>query len=129
MTMRYIRTIAVLLCGVLLLGLLSGCGGENSIVGEWSAETRMSLLGIDQEGDEMDAEVTFSFRENGSGSMEVDFPDPLSDPDERGFRYSIEGDRLLVEYDDGQRDEFAFHLTPNTLKLDGRAKLELRRDE
>ena len=120
---------AALLCAVLLLGLLGGCGAKNSIVGEWNAETKLSVLGDDQYDGDTDAEVTFSFREDGSGSMEMDFPDPLPDPGERSFRYSVEGDKLILAYDNQQKSEFTFVLEGDTLKLDGRASLELKRDK
>ena len=36
--MRSFRKMAALLCAVLLLGLMAGCGAKDSIAGTWSAE-------------------------------------------------------------------------------------------
>jgi hypothetical protein len=120
---------AALLCAVLLLGLMAGCGAKDSIVGTWSAETKISVLGIDQNGGDADAEITFSFLEDGNGSMDVDIQMDLPDPEERSFQYSVEGDALTLEYDDQQKNEFTFVLDGDTLKLDGRVSLELKRQK
>lgn len=127
--MRFFRKMAALLCAVLLLGLMAGCGAKDSIVGTWSAETKISVLGIDQNGGDADAEITFSFLEDGSGSMDVDIQMDLPDPEERSFQYSVEGDVLTLEYDDQQKNEFTFVLDGDTLKLDGRVSLELKRQK
>lgn len=127
--MRSFRKMTALLCAVLLLGLMAGCGAKGSIVGTWSAETKISVLGIDQNGGDADAEITFSFLEDGSGSMDVDIQMDLPDPEERSFQYSVEGDVLTLEYDDQQKNEFTFVLDGDTLKLDGRVSLELKRQK
>lgn len=127
--MRSFRKMAALLCAVLLLGVMVGCGAKDSIAGTWSAETKISVLGIDQNGGDADAEITFSFLEDGSGSMDVDIQMDLPDPEERSFRYSVEGDVLTLEYDDQQKNEFTFVLDGDTLKLDGRVSLELKRQK
>lgn len=127
--MRSFRKMTALLCAVLLLGLMAGCGAKGSIVGTWSAETKISVLGIDQNGGDADAEITFSFLEDGSGSMDVDIQMDLPDPEERSFQYSVEGDALTLEYDDQQKNEFTFVLDGDTLKLDGRVSLELKRQK
>ena len=127
--MRSFRKMTALLCAVLLLGLMAGCGAKGSIVGTWSAETKISVLGIDQNGGDADAEITFSFLEDGSGSMDVDIQMDLPDPDERSFQYSVEGDVLTLEYDNQQKNEFTFVLDGDTLKMDGRVSLELKRQK
>lgn len=129
MVMRLLRKMTAVLCAVLLLGLLSGCGAKDSIAGSWSAETKMSLLGVDQSGDDVDAVVKFSFRKDGSGSMELELPEGHPNPDSRSFQYSVEGDKLTVEYDGQQKTEFTFVLKGDTLKLDGRVSLELKRQK
>lgn len=129
MVMRLLRKMTAVLCAVLLLGLLSGCGAKDSIAGTWRAETKMSNLGVDQSGDDVDAVVKFSFRKDGSGSMELDLPEGLPNPGSRSFRYSVEGDKLTVEYDGQQKTEFTFVLKGDTLKLDGRVSLELKRQK
>lgn len=127
--MRSFRKMAALLCAVLLLGVMVGCGAKDSIAGTWSAETKISVLGIDQNGGDAEAEITFSFLEDGSGSMDVDIQTDLPDPDQRSFQYSVEGDVLTLEYDDQQKNEFTFVLDGDTLKLDGRVSLELKRQK
>ena len=126
--MKTMKTgLSLLLC--LSMGLMAGCGAKDSIAGTWSAETKISVLGIDQNGGDAEAEITFSFLEDGSGSMDVDIQTDLPDPDQRSFRYSVEGDVLTLEYDDQQKNEFTFVLDGDTLKLDGRVSLELKRQK
>ena len=122
--MKRIALLAVLLC------LLTGCGKETSIEGTWEQEISLSVLGVGvEERTQVAAVQRFQFNPDGTGLMTVDAGENLP-VSEATFQYILEGDCLVLTWEEGRSVTFAVILTEDALKLDsGRVQLDLGRVE
>lgn len=95
------KTILTLLIVVMLA--LIGCSAEHTIIGTWTNQT--TILGID-------AETTYVFREDGTGSKKTIL--------ETDFTYEISGDKLTITTSVlgiESTDEYTVDVSWNELKL------------
>ena len=117
-----------LLCWILtaaLLLLLTACGDASGITGSWEQQMEISILGLDAQTSAASI-LRFSFRDDGTGTQEQIIEDGTHPNASRGFTYKMEGDKLTLDYGDGQKEDFSVVMDASILKLENnRGKFEL----
>jgi len=119
--MKRIALLAVLLC------LLTGCGKETSIEGTWEQEISLSVLGVGvEERTQVAAVQRFQFNPDGTGLMTVDAGENLP-VSEATFQYVLEGDCLVLTWEEGGSESFSVARTEGSLRLNSsRVELDLK---
>ena len=118
------------LCGILMavfLFSLTACGDASGIIGSWEQEMEISILGLDDQTTAASI-LRFTFRDDGTGTQEQIIRDGSHPDISRGFTYQLEGDKLILDYGDGQREEYSVVMDASILKMENdRGKFELKR--
>lgn len=107
-------------CGILmalLLISLAGCSGGGNIVGTWEREMEISILGVEGEAT-VSSTARFTFREDGTGIQAQILPDGSHPDAVREFSWQLEGDTLVLDYGENQREEFTASISKSSLKLE-----------
>ena len=118
------RVLCWILTAVLLFSL-TACGEESGITGSWEQEMEISILGIEGQASAISI-LRFTFREDGTGIQEQIIKDGSHPNASREFTYQQEEDRLILNYGDGQKEEFSVVMDTSTLNLENnRGTLEL----
>ena len=87
----------------------------------------ISILGLDAQTSAASI-LRFTFREDGTGTQEQIIKDGTHPNAIREFAYHLDGDSLILDYGDGQREEFSVVMDTSTLKLkNNRGTFELKR--
>ena len=119
-----------LLCGILMavfLFSLTACGDASGIIGSWEQEMEISILGLDDQTTAASI-LRFTFRDDGTGTQEQIIRDGSHPDISRGFTYQLEGEKLILDYGDGQREEYSVVMDASILKMENnRGKFELKR--
>ena len=108
------------LCGILMavfLFSLTACGDASGIIGSWEQEMEISILGLDDQTTAASI-LRFTFRDDGSGTQEQIIRDGSHPNARRDFIYQLEGDKLILDYGDGQKEEFSIVMDTSSLKLE-----------
>ena len=128
--MKKLRVMTCLLAALALF-CLTGCGGQETLVGTWETSVEMSVLGEGVEPGRTETGVLhFVFLEDGTGSMDVMDAELVAKLPEtsRPFQYSTNGDQLTLDNDGGMDEVYTFTLEGDTLTLENhRISLELTR--
>ena len=118
------------LCGILMavfLFSLTACGDASGIIGSWEQEMEISILGLDDQTTAASI-LRFTFRDDGTGTQEQIIRDGSHPDISRGFTYQLEGEKLILDYGDGQREEYSVVMDASILKMENkRGKFELKR--
>ena len=70
--------------------------------------------------------LRFTFRDDGTGTQEQIIKDGTHPNASREFTYHLEGNKLTLDYGDGQREEYSVEMGASSLKLENtRGKFEL----
>ena len=119
-----------LLCWILtavLLFSLTTCGESSGITGSWEQEMEISILGLEGQTSATSI-LRFTFWEDGTGIQEQIIEDASHPNASREFTYQLEGDKLTLDYGDGQREEFFVMMDASSLNLENnRGEFELTR--
>ena len=118
------------LCGILTVGLLfslTACGESSGITGIWEQKMELSNLGLNAQTTAASI-LRFTFWNDGTGTQEQIIRDGSHPDISRGFTYQLEGDKLILDYGDGQREEYSVVMDASILKMENkRGKFELKR--
>ena len=118
------------LCGILTVGLLfslTACGESSGITGIWEQKMELSNLGRNAQTTAASF-LRFTFWDDGTGTQEQIIRDGSHPDISRGFTYQLEGDKLILDYGDGQREEYSVVMDASILKMENnRGKFELKR--
>lgn len=118
------------LCGILTVGLLfslTACGESSGITGIWEQKMELSNLGLNAQTTAASF-LRFTFWDDGTGTQEQIIRDGSHPDISRGFTYQLEGDKLILDYGDGQREEYSVVMDASILKMENnRGKFELKR--
>ena len=118
------------LCGILTVGLLfslTACGESSGITGIWEQKMELSNLGLHAQTTAASF-LRFTFWDDGTGTQEQIIRDGSHPDISRGFTYQLEGDKLILDYGDGQREEYSVVMDASILKMENdRGKFELKR--
>ena len=118
------------LCGILTVGLLfslTACGESSGITGIWEQKMELSNLGLNAQTTAASF-LRFTFWDDGTGTQEQIIRDGSHPDISRGFTYQLEGEKLILDYGDGQREEYSVVMDASILKMENnRGKFELKR--
>ena len=118
------------LCGILTVGLLfslTACGESSGITGIWEQKMELSNLGLNAQTTAASI-LRITFWNDGTGTQEQIIRDGSHPDISRGFTYQLEGDKLILDYGDGQREEYSVVMDASILKMENnRGKFELKR--
>ena len=118
------------LCGILTVGLLfslTACGESSGITGIWEQKMELSNLGLNAQTTAVSI-LRFTFWDDGTGTQEQIIRDGSHPDISRGFTYQLEGEKLILDYGDGQREEYSVVMDASILKMENdRGKFELKR--
>ena len=109
---------------LLVLILLTGCGGKGSIIGNWETESAEEM-GLDISGGFIDTITRLTFLEEGIGAWEIEMVESREIL-RREFTYILEGDTLTILYPDATAQEFQVDFEKGILLLTGRENLALK---
>ena len=115
---------------------MAACGQneKNPIWGSWECPTEIQVFGELPEGvnqgQTIEAVYRFEFNEDGTGKwltvVDEQFVQFVPDADV-SFSYSLEGDKLELNREDGRVHQFTVSFADNKMNLDGRVPMELTR--
>ena len=118
------------LCGILtvvLLFSLTACDESSGITGIWEQKMEFSNLGLNAQTTAVSI-LRFTFWDDGTGTQEQIIRDGSHPDISRGFTYQLEGEKLILDYGDGQREEYSVVMDASILKMENkRGKFELKR--
>ena len=104
-----------ILCLVALL-LLAGCSGKPDITGVWEQEMEISILGTEKP-ETVSSVVRFTFREDGTGTMEQLIPDGSHPDVQTEFSYGLEENALTVDMGNNRISVFEMEFREGILVL------------
>ena len=108
------------LCWILMavfLFSLTACGDASGITGIWEQQMEISILGL--EGQTSAASILrFTFRDDGTGTQEQIIKDGTHPNASREFTYQLEGDKLTLDFGDGQKEDFSVVMDVSSLNLE-----------
>lgn len=118
------------LCGILTVGLLfslTACSESSGITGIWEQKMELSNLGLNAQTTAASI-LRFIFWDDGTETQEQIIRDGSHPDISRGFTYQLEGEKLILDYGDGQREEYSVVMDASILKMENnRGKFELKR--
>ena len=109
-----------LICTILALFLLllAGCSSQEKITGVWEQEMEMSVLGLGvEEPATVLATARFTFREDGTGSLEMIITDDTHTNSAREFSYHLAEDTLTLDCGEDQIWLYTVALEGDSLTL------------
>jgi len=128
------KFIAIMLALFCLAGCTQNKADENSILGSWEAESKMSIIGIsmpiEAENQTIDMIYHFEFLENETGKSKIIVDEKYADyiqNVEDNFTYTLDKDKLELTYENGNTQVFTVSFSDGNLILDGRVHLEFVR--
>lgn len=120
---RYLYCVLV----IVLLISLTACGKTTEITGIWEQEMEISNLGLNAQTTAASI-LRFIFWDDGTGTQEQIIRDGSHPDISRGFTYQLEGEKLILDYGDGQREEYSVVMDASILKMENnRVKFEQKR--
>lgn len=118
------KRIVLVIC--VLLILLTGCGGKDTIIGRWETESQADALGLNLSGNFISTVTRISFLEEGVGTWEIEMVQ-TREILRREFSYTLEGDTLMILYPDETAQQFRVDFEDGILLLTGNENLALKR--
>ena len=113
------RKIVCCTFAIIVVLVLTACSKTMDIVGTWEQEMEMTVLGK-EETSLVDSVCVFIFREDHTGVQKHILTDGSHPDAVREFSYHLDGDVLILNYDENSMEEFTVSVTGTFLQLQNR---------